>query len=99
MEFVCHLAGLLSRVSECGGNESRQYEARQSGEDVGWPPAVTEDIGRGDVNTKDKGKSVAVVNTPAEHTICNSSVRGGEHLSNEGAANRSEHGNVKLWQL
>ena len=46
--------------------------------------------------TKDKGQAISVVDAPAKDAIGHAPVGGCEDLSNEGAAHRSEEGEVSL---
>ena len=89
----------LPGVGEGGEGEGGQHQAGQPGDHVGRPPAVAEDVSRGDVDTEDEGEAVAVVDSPAEDTVGDSSGGGGEHLSDERAADRSVEGNVKMLEV
>ena len=86
----------LPGVGEGGEGEGGQHQAGQPGDHVGRPPPVAEDVSRGDVDTEDEGEAVAVVDSPAEDTVGDSSGGGGEHLSDERAADRSGEGTVKM---
>ena len=46
--------------------------------------------------TKDKGQAISIVDAPAEDAIGHAPVGGCEDLSNQGAAHRSEEGEVSL---
>ena len=71
----------MSRIPECCQDENRDQYPRQTSQNIGSSPAVTRYVGVRDVDSKYKGKSIAIVDSPAEYTISNASVIGSKHFS------------------
>ena len=80
----------MSWISECCKDEDRNQDARKASQDIRGPPAIPRDVGIGDVDTKDKGEAITVVNTPTEDTIGYTSVVSSEHFSNQRSTNWSK---------
>ena len=85
----------MSRIFECCQDEDSDQDPRKSRQNIRGSPAVSGDVGISDVDAKNKGKAITIVNPPTKYTIGYTPVTSGEHFSNQGSTNWSKKAELK----